>query len=449
VVAGLFWAYGEQRENALALGLTALMLPYLVFICAAAMLGGLQNVFGHFATAAAAPVIMNVFMIAATLGGQWLSWSETRAIVMLGAAVVASGVVQMAWQWAGVRRMGLRLPLRNPPRPPLGKGGRADSSLPPLVNGGRAEEAPLAQGTIDAGDAALRRIGVTMLPMIAGLATVQINTLVGSLMAWWFVPEEVLRAGAEAEKVGPAVLSLAQRLYQFPLGIFATALATAIFPALSQHAAERDLAGLGKTLSRGLRTVSFEGLPSMVGLILIRAPLVQLLFGHGEFREWPEATGRVSFALYMYALGIWAFGVNQIVVRAFYAIGDARTPLRVSMWNVVLSLALNLVLVQTSLREAGLALATSICAVVQVVELMWRFSRRVGYVEWTATMASVARTVGATGVMAMAVLGASSLLGAAQPPAIRVGVLVAVGGLGFLAAARVLRCTELSEIARK
>jgi putative peptidoglycan lipid II flippase len=268
-------------------------------------------------------------------------------------------------------------------------------------------------------------------------------------MAWWFVPEEVLRAGAEAEKVGPAVLSLAQRLYQFPLGIFATALATAIFPALSQHAAERDLAGLGKTLSRGLRTVSFEGLPSMVGLILIREPLVQLLFGHGEFCQWPEATGRVSFALYMYALGIWAFGVNQIVVRAFYAIGDARTPLRVSMWNVVLSLALNLVLVQTSLREAGLALATSICAVVQVVELMWRFSRRVGHVEWAAAAVSVARTMGATGVMAMAVLGTSSLLGAAQPPAVRVGVLEAVGGLGFLAAARVLRCAELSEITRK
>ena len=110
-------------------------------------------------------------------------------------------------------------------------------------------------------------------------------------------------------QVGPAVLSLAQRLYQFPVGIFAIALATAIFPAFSRHAAEGDLAGMGGALSRGIRIVSFEGLPSMVGLILIREPLVRLLFGHGEFQEWPEATQRVSFAVLMYSLGIWAFSL--------------------------------------------------------------------------------------------------------------------------------------------
>src|SRR5690606_11128948 len=123
-------------------------------------------------------------------------------------------------------------------------------------------------------------------------------------------------------------------LYQFPLGIFATALATAIFPALSKHAAEADLAGLGRTLTRGIRVASFEGVPSLVGLILIREPLVALLFGHGEFARWPEAVDRVSFALLMYALGIWAFGVDQIVIRAYYAMGDAKTPLWVSVRNV-------------------------------------------------------------------------------------------------------------------
>jgi putative peptidoglycan lipid II flippase len=284
--------------------------------------------------------------------------------------------------------------------------------------------------------------------MMAGLATVQINTLVGSLMAWWFVPEVAIHAGAAAEKVGPAVLSLAQRLYQFPLGIFATALATAIFPALSQHAAERDLAGLGRTLSRGIRTVSFEGLPSMVGLILIREPLVQLLFGHGEFREWPEATGRVSFALLMYALGIWAFGVNQIVVRAFYALGDAKTPLRVSLGNVALNLVLNVVLVQTTLKEAGLALATSICAVLQVVSLVYWFSRRVGHIEWTLTLTSIVRTGAATAVMAGAVMGAEYLLGSTRP-IIQVGILVTSGAVGFLVAACLLRCGELREMGRR
>lgn len=414
VVAALFWVYGGARENALVLGLTALMLPYLVFICAAAMLGGVQNVFGHFASAAAAPVILNLFMIAAALGGPWLTPGETRAIVLLAAAVVASGLVQAGWQWAGVRRLGLQLPLR-----------------------------------LDVHDEGVRRVGVAMLPMLAGLATAPINTLLGSLMAWWFVPEVAIHPGAAAEKVGPAVLSLAQRLYQFPLGVFAVALATAIFPALSQHAAERDLVGLGRTLARGIRTVSFEGLPSMVGLILIRAPLVKLLFGHGEFQEWPEAAERVSFALLMYALGIWAFGVNQIVVRAFYALGDARTPMRVSMGNVLLNLALSFVLVQTGLKEAGLALATSVCAVLQVIGLLYRFAHRVGHLEWAATGRSVLRTATATAIMAGAVVGVRELLVAASSPAVQVGVLVTAGGLAFLLAAFVLRCEELRAVIRK
>jgi putative peptidoglycan lipid II flippase len=459
VVALLFWGYGSDRENALALGLAGLMMPYLVFICAAAMLGGVQNVFGRFASPAAAPVILNAFMISAVLGSRWLGPSEARTVVLLAAAVLISGIFQMAWQWTATRRLGLRLPLGGG-CPATRGGGRFACFLP---GGGRlarllspghpirvpASEAARPEPTLDSQNEALRRIGLTMLPMIAGLATIQINTLADSLIAWWFVPEVLIHPGGAAEKVAPAVLSLAQRLYQFPLGIFATALATAIFPALSKHAAESDLPGLGRTLSRGIRVTSFEGLPSLVGLILIREPLVKLLFGHGEFQEWPAAAPRVSFALLMYALGIWAFGVNQILVRAYYALGDPKTPMLVSVRNVALNLVLNLVLVQTVLKEAGLALATSICAVLQVLALLHRFSNRVGHIEWAATGRSIARTAVATAVMAGAVLGAEHLLGPSARPSLAVAVLVAVGAAAFVGTAVALRCEELHEIARR
>src|SRR5690606_16339914 len=132
--------------------------------------------------------------------------------------------------------------------------------------------------------------------------------------AWWFVPEVFAPALGTFEKVGPAILGYAQRLYQFPLGVFATALATAIFPLLSRCASERDHAGLAQMLSRGIRVASFEGIPCLVGLIVVREPLIRTLFAHGEFNQIPDAVHRVGTALFMYALGIWAFGVNQIVV---------------------------------------------------------------------------------------------------------------------------------------
>jgi len=413
VVGLLFWLYGGEAQSALVLGLTALMLPYMIFICTAAILGGIQNVFGRFASPAAAPVILNVFLIATALGGRWIGPGEARGVMLLGAAVVVSGIFQMAWQWTATRRIGLRLPL-----------------------------------SVDRHDPALRRIGLTTLPMVIGLATVQFNTMADALIAWWFFPEEVIRPGGAGEQVGPAVLSLAQRLYQFPVGIFAIALATAIFPAFSRHAAEGDLAGMGGALSRGIRIVSFEGLPSMVGLILIREPLVRLLFGHGEFQEWPEATQRVSFAVLMYSLGIWAFGVNQLVVRAFYAAGDSKTPLWISVYSAGLNLLLNLLLVHTALRESGLALATSLCAVFQVIALLYRFSRRVGHVAWGQTLWSIGRTGAATAAMAGAVAATAHALGPASA-ALQVALLVTVGGASFMAAAWLLGCEELGEITRR
>jgi len=414
VVAGLYWSWGSDANGTLVLALTAMMLPYLILICTTAILGGIQNVFGRFAAPAAMPILLNIFMIAAALGGRWAMPGQLqRGVVLLAAAVMMAGSVQVALQWAMTRRCGLRLRLQ-----------------------------------WDTRDPAFRQIGLTLLPMIVGLGVVQINVLADSLIAYVFVKEQVPGA-MEAERVGTAILYYAQRLYQFPLGVFSVALATAIFPALSRHAAEDDAVGLGRTLSKGIRVATFEGLPCLVGLILIREPLVEVLLKRGEFAKWGAATDRVAFAVYMYALGIWASALNHLVVRAFYSLKDATTPLRVSVVMVFLNLGLNLWLVQTPLKEAGLALATSICAALQAIWLLAKFDRRMGHFEWRSIIVSVAKTVVAVAMMGFCVFAANRYLPEGTSNLVRLVLMVAVGVVAYVVVAFVLRCEELRETVRK
>jgi len=329
-VAVFYYVYGSDDFWALTLALTAIMLPYMVQVCLVAILGGIQNVFGRFALPAAMPIIMNVFLIVTVRAAPHVIPGGARgAVFALAASVLVVGSVQLALQWHAVRKAGLTLQL-----------------------------------SLDHRDPAIRRIKTTMLPMIAGLGTVQLNTFADGLIGSWFVIEP------DGQRPAMAILYFAQRLYQFPLGVFMTSLATALFPALSRHAADGNAPELSRTLMRGIRGALFIIVPCMAGLILVREPLVRALFNYGRFREVPGADLRVAGALAMYALGLWAYGLNQLVIRAFYAMQNATTPLKTAVAAVVVNVALNLVLVQTFLRESGLALATATGATLQVCALL-------------------------------------------------------------------------------
>lgn len=400
VLIGLIWWYRWDYTTALILHLTIVTLPFAILICVTALLGSVQNVLGRFAPAAAAPIVLNIFMIVAALAGGRLD--RGAGITVLAGAVVLAGVVQVSWLWWGLRRAGLRLVPR-----------------------------------VDWQSPHVRRIAITMLPMIAGLSAVQLNALLDSLLAYWFVGES-----------GPAILSYAQRLYQFPLGVFAIALATAIFPALARHAAEADYEAMGRSLSQGICVASFEALPCAVGMIVIRYPLVDLLFNRGEFARAEDAVARVSFALFMYALGIWAFGINQLVVRAYYATGDVRTPLKAALGNMGVNLCLNLVLVQTPLREAGLALSSAITGTLQVIWLMWRLDRQVRTIQWGLVASRVSRILIAALFMGVLVSLVDRLYFCDQHNAVRLPVLIAAGGATYVLGALILKVRELREMIR-
>ncbi len=390
------------ERGTLTLRMTAAMLPYALLICLVAIIGGVLNVRGSFGTTAASPILLNVVLIVTLLLGNLLLPDQgLHQVWLLVGAVILSGILQLLLQGYDLRRRGIVL------RPNL------CTDDPDLCDIRRA-----------------------MLPMLVGLAAVQINTFADSLIAMACVPHP----GA------PAVLYFAQRLYQFPLGVFGLAFATAVFPTLSAHAAAGDLDRLRSALTRSMRVVWFIGVASTLGLIVIARPLVQGAFEHGAFGA--ADTARVSRTLVAYALGVWSFGLNHILVRCFYALGERRTPVRISVWGVAINLTLNLSLVW-KLEEVGLGLATTISSTVQTIWLLRALAGRIEPLEWRPLVASAARSVAAGALMVAGCLSAHRMLSAWRPESgalVILAVQFVVGVAVFVGAAVALRCRELREL---
>lgn len=391
-------------QDDLALQLTALMMPYMVLICTAAVASGVLNVRQHFAVPAAAPTILNVVMIVALLGGALLG-DLTQAALMywVCGGVLLAGVLQVVVTGAALHRV---------------------SFFPTFGGTWR--------------DPQVRRVFALMAPMALGLSAVQINTLMDSVIAYLFVFED-------GERVGPAVLGYAQFLYQLPLGVFGISLATAIFPLLSTKAAQGDRAGMGEVFERGIRMSQFIALPSSIGLMFVAHPLVATLYQRGAFDAGD--TQRVAATLVYYSLGIAAYFAQHIVVRTYYALQDSRTPARIALYMVALNLVMNLSLVFV-MEERGLALSTSISATVQILWLLARLRRVLPEVGWAKLGLALSRTVLATAAMAVALwiltssgLSVDRLVGQSG---IQLLILVVIGVAVYLLAARVLRVEELS-----
>jgi len=240
--------------------------------------------------------------------------------------------------------------------------------------------------------------------------------------------------------------------------VFGIGLATVIFPVLARHAVRKDLAGMARTASHALRLTLFIGLPAGLGIILLCEPLIRLVFDHGKFHEMPDAVERTARVASLYALGLWSYSANHILVRAFYAMENIRTPRRIAMLAAGLNFVGNLILVWP-MAEGGLAIATVLSAVFQTVVLARILGRRsaglrpgAAGLDWRGVAASAGRTLLATAVMGAAVWAviqwAVPLLSLAGRPLYAVQCFggVAVGAAAFLAVARLLGMTELADL---
>ncbi len=350
---GLIWLYwnfisDQGQQTMLMFNLAAIMLPYMILICTVAALGGLLNVHRHFTAPAAAPILLNISIILGIVLFR-KSFGETpeRQIYSVAVSVLIAGFFQLAIQLPALAKAGI--------------------SIRPRFN---------------FSDAPLKKIFRLMAPMIIGLATVQINTLLDSLIALYLSasPDK----GSTFTLLGHTInypviegsvtyLFYAQRCYQFPLGLFGIALATAIFPTLSKHAVEKDIPGFSKTLAQGLRMVIYIGLPATAGMILVRGILVRTIFEGQEFTA--ADTAQTSWTLLFYSLGIGFYCLQQLIVRAYYSFQDSATPVKIAMRMVAINLVLNLTLIWF-LSTGGLALSTAISAALQVAILFIILIRR-------------------------------------------------------------------------
>lgn len=397
------WGFTEDPEKlALAIRLTQVMFPYIFFVSLMALMMGVLNTVGHFTVPAVAPVLLNLMMIGCTVA----LWRPLKAaghapIYGLAIGVLAGGLGQLLLHLPVMARRGymprLRLGFRHP-------------------------------GVI--------RVAKLMAPAVFGLALYQVNVILARLLA------SFLEEGAVT------YLYYSQRLIEFPMGIFAVAVATAAMPTLSKHAAAGDMPRVKQTFNDSLRLTFFIILPAMVGLIAVGEPLVAVIFERGRFS--PEMTLETYRALVGFSVSLWAAAGIRLIVPVYYAIGDSRTPVKVAGISLAVYLASGLSLMGP-LGHVGLALAISLSTVVNFLLLLWLLRRRLGLLGLRSMAASGLKATAASLLMGGAAWGICLLT--AVPGwgrgFGRLGVLLAsvfVAGLIYLGAAVLFRCPEVGEL---
>ncbi len=432
----------DQRGQLMA-SLTVVSIWYMPLVCLAAVLGAVLQVHGRFAVPSASPILLNLCVIGACLFCVLFfeeSVDTRYAAAIVIASVVVAGLAQVTWHAAALRDAGANLP----------RWKHADAAYRRHRMLRETARAMLRQ----------------WLPTVLGLAVFQINTLADVMIATFFsTPNEagaatsfklfghVLDYPMQAGSV--AVLGAAARLYEFPLGVFGIAIATAIFPALSRTVDEPG--AFGELLRRGLRLAVFIGVPATVGLILIRHHAVGAIYAEGGRIKADDAT-RIAWVLLGYAPAIWAYSMNHTLVRTFYAQKNPKTPMRVSIAMVVLNVALNLTLIWVPVGDgqrlgaAGLAWSTAACAILQCGVLLLLVRKYVPKPIDGPVLGGWLRSLLAAALMGAVVLG---VLGALGDVTTRMGHIlacvaaVATGAAVMLAACLALRAPELNWVLRR
>jgi len=417
LVWGVFFPGPWDRQ--LLLRLTLLMLPFLVTICLLALAAAALNCRGHFAFPAFAPILLNLFIIAAA----WFVAPNYRdrefaGLHVIAASVTIAGFAQVAAALWLLWRTGFRMQFR----------------LRPIEPGIR----PM-----------LRLMG----PMVVGLGFLQFAEFLQTVIAWVFAATEhaptlQLFGWEIAKPLSTATLMrlyAARRLYQFPLGVLAISLGVVVFPLLSRYAARGDTENLRDSLNRALRLATMESLAAGVGLLVLAGPILELIFQYRRFT--PADTAASAHILRLYAVGMWAYCTTQIFLRAFYALKDTRTPLLVSCVMMAVNLVLVLVLIWVpAIGAGGFGLATAISATGNALVLAALLRKRLGRFGGRRLLASSLRSAVAAALMAGAILVLRAWL---EPAAgwLIVAVCVPAGGAVFLLAARLLGAPELGELA--
>ena len=340
----------------LTVQLTRVMLPFLTLVALAAACMGMLNSLDRYFLPALAPALFNVASIITTIVAvPVLMWLGLPAIYAMAMGVLTGGLAQLLVQWPALRREGFR-----------------------------------HQAVLDPAEPGLRQVLLLMGPGTLGLAATQVNVFVNTWLA-------------TGEGTGAVSwLGYAFRLMYLPLGIFGVSIATASLPAIARKAAGGDLAGMRDTVSSSLGMMLTLNVPATVGLIVLAHPIVALLFERGQFT--PSDTTATAGALVAYAVGLTGYSVVKIASPTFYALGESRTPVLVSVLSVLTNAALNILFVR-EFGYRGLALGTSLTALLNAGLLMVLLRRRLDGLHLRHLASVLARVAVASLAMGLAAWG--------------------------------------------
>jgi len=370
----------QPEKFELTVDLTRWMAPYLFFIGLAAFSMGILNSLKSFALPAATPITQNISMIAAIL---FIVPQMDQPIIGLAIGVVVGGALQVIIQLPSIFKKG------------YGWGRHLNFKQPEVI-----------------------KIARLMGPAILGLAVYELNIMVDTLLA------------STLEEGSISYLYYGNRLVQLPLGVFAVAMAVVLLPTLSGHAAKGELKELVKTLSFSIRLILFITIPATIGLVILREPIVNTLWERGEFMH--ASTLGTAVALLYYSIGLCAYSGIKIIAPAFYSLQDTKTPAKIGIYSMVLNIVLNLVLMGP-LEHGGLALATSLSALFNVVVLIHYLRKRLGLLGGRKILSSAIKMSVAAGVMGVATFFSKEFWFSFNDPIeIRIIILLACISTGML-----------------
>ena len=334
-ITGALAGVGFTPETTLMLQLLRFMFPYMLLVCLAAVFIGMANARGHFFVPALGSVMLNVVMIASVLLlAPRLGATLEQQIFGLAIGVLVAGFVQMVFQLPSLHGEGYRF-----------------------------------QWVTPWNDPTVREVVKKMIPGSIGVAAFQINVLVTQCYVFF----------VDDTKTINATFDVAVRLMELPQGIFGISLATFLLPALSGLAAEKKYPEFRGMLNMGLNYITFTNLIAAAVSCALAEPIVRLLFEHGKFG--PESTPRVALALMCFAPGLVLFSINNILARAFFALNDTTTPMKISVFCLLLNLGFAMVLVHRY-REAGLAIANTFSAVFNTGLLLYALRRKLARLDF-------------------------------------------------------------------
>ncbi len=397
LVLAMASGFADDARFALTVDYGRIVFPYILFISLAALLSGVLNALGRFAAAAAAPVLLNIILVAAMYLAQIMGWEVGEA---LSWAVLLAGVAQMALVWWAAHKAGITLLPRRPRLSPE-----------------------------------MKRLAIIAFPAALAGGVVQVNLLVGRQVASYF-------DGAVAW------LSYADRLYQLPLGVVGIAIGVVLLPDLSRRLRARDEAGGNHSLNRAAEFSLALTLPSAVALMVIPYALVSVLFQRGAFDA--VDTANTALAVAIYGAGLPSFVLAKVLAPLFFAREDTKTPFRFALVSMVVNAALAIGLAPY-IGYLAAAIGTSVAGWSMLI-LLWLGSKKLGAAAAIdpRLRAKAPRILLSSALMGGVLWGAAILL---EPwlfgSSLRygaLGLLVGIGMASYAGAAMLTGAFRLSEL---